>query len=46
MSAESVKENYDNGECPDCGQAIPENAVFEEDCTNCGHVFNAPGQTS
>src|SRR5512137_1140958 len=34
-----VKESYPGGECPDCGQTIPDTAVEGEECSNCGHVF-------
>lgn len=35
----NIKDNYDNGECPDCGQPIPDDCVEGESCINCGHVF-------
>jgi len=38
-----VKDEYDNGLCPDCQEDIPENAQHEENCVNCGHVWNVPG---
>lgn len=34
-----VKEQYENGQCPDCFLDIPETAISEEACDNCGHVF-------
>lgn len=34
-----VKDNYENGECPDCGESIPDTVVEGESCKNCGHVF-------
>jgi rubredoxin len=34
-----VRDDYENGECPDCGQDIPKAAVQGEECSNCGHVF-------
>lgn len=40
MQTSTVKDLYENGECPDCGTIIPENAEFETACENCGHVFN------
>lgn len=35
----SIKDNYENGECPDCGDAIPDDIVDGGECSNCGHVF-------
>jgi hypothetical protein len=35
-----VRDEYENGECPDCGDPIPEGAPNESDCENCGHVFS------
>jgi|TARA_Y100000034_G_scaffold135146_2_gene205898 hypothetical protein len=35
----AIKDNYDNGECPDCGEPIPEDMVKGGDCLNCRHVF-------
>ncbi len=34
-----VKDTYPDGECPDCGEEIPEEAVSGSECENCGHVF-------
>jgi len=34
-----VKESYENGECPDCGEPIPDDSDEGQACTNCGHVF-------
>lgn len=34
-----VRDAYENGECPDCGDPIPKDAVDGSDCSNCGHVF-------
>jgi hypothetical protein len=36
---ENVKDCYDGGVCPDCNQAIPDEAVEGDECSNCGHVF-------
>jgi ribosomal protein S27E len=30
---------YIDGECPDCGDPIPNKAKDGESCQNCGHVF-------
>ena len=35
----NVKDQYEDGVCPDCGEDIPEDSVFEAACDNCGHVF-------
>lgn len=35
----AVKESYENGECPDCGETIPDDVVSGQACVNCGHVF-------
>ena len=34
-----IKNSYPNGECPDCGEEIPNNVVDGENCSNCEHVF-------
>jgi hypothetical protein len=34
-----VKDDYADGECPDCGESIPDGAWTGESCENCGHVF-------
>jgi len=34
-----VYESYKEGECPDCGEAIPKNVEPGEECANCRHVF-------
>lgn len=34
------RDDYPQGECPDCGEDIPECASYGEGCSNCGHVFN------
>lgn len=36
-----IKAQYDDGECPDCGEGIPGNIVDGERCSNCGHVFSS-----
>lgn len=35
----SVKDAYENGVCPDCGEEIPDEAVQGQACSNCGHAF-------
>lgn len=39
MEPKLVKSCFLNGECPDCGEPIPDDAVSGEECSNCGHVF-------
>ncbi len=34
-----IKDEYPKGECPDCGEDIPEFATPGESCENCEHVF-------
>ena len=38
----AIKESYPLGECPDCGQDIPDNVEAGQACTNCEHVFGEP----
>jgi hypothetical protein len=35
----SMQAEYDNGECPDCGEPIPDYTDDGDNCTNCEHVF-------
>ena len=35
----SVKDAYEGGLCPDCGENIPDDAAEGQTCTNCGHAF-------
>lgn len=35
------KDDYKDGECPDCGTPISEEAEFGDSCPNCEHVFNS-----
>ncbi len=37
----AIKEAYHNGECPDCGDEIPDDVQEGQECANCGHVFCA-----
>jgi len=32
---------YENGECPDCCDPIPDDTPDGGNCENCGHVFIA-----
>jgi len=43
-----ARAHYENGECPDCGEEIPNKAQREEECSNCGHVWawDGPGIAS
>jgi rubredoxin len=44
---ELIRDLYENGECPDCGEEIPVDMVDGGECVNCGHVFWAteePGE--
>ena len=36
---EPIRDQYPNGECPDCGENIPYNAEYGDECENCGHVW-------
>lgn len=38
----AIKESYPNGECPDCGETIPDNVQEGQQCVNCDHVFCGP----
>jgi hypothetical protein len=33
---------YQKGECPDCGDPIPDDCIHGQSCKNCGHVFYLP----
>jgi len=33
------EEIYDDGNCPDCSESIPDTMVDGGECFNCGHVF-------
>ena len=35
----AVKDSYPKGECPDCGEKIPNDVAEGESCSNCEHVF-------
>lgn len=39
---EAMKNHYEDGECPDCGEPIPDDAVSGSNCSNCDHVFTEP----
>ena len=34
-----IKEQYIDGECPDCGETIPDGIEDGDECPNCGHIF-------
>ena len=34
-----MKDEYPNGECPDCCEPIPDDCGDGDECWNCGHVF-------
>jgi hypothetical protein len=34
-----IKGLYENGECPDCGEAILDDVIDGSECKNCNHVF-------
>lgn len=35
----AIKESYQDGQCPDCGETIPDDVVDGQACLHCGHVF-------
>jgi len=37
-----IKQAYEDGECPDCGDPIPDDVAEGQACENCGHVFCLP----
>lgn len=39
----SVRDGDEDGECPDCGTPIPDDAEEETGCVECGHVFMLAG---
>ena len=34
-----IRDQFTDGECPDCGEIIPEDMADGGECANCGHVF-------
>ena len=42
----TVKDDYEGGVCPDCGEPIPDDAWYGGNCENCGHVWNEPKEGS
>lgn len=40
-----IKDDYPDGECPDCGEEIPDTVWKGEACENCGHVFTGEVET-
>jgi hypothetical protein len=39
VGGNQVKDSYEGGACPDCGEDIPDDIVEGGECNNCGHVF-------
>lgn len=37
-----MRDHYDDGRCPDCGEEISYYCEDGEECENCGHVFYFP----
>jgi hypothetical protein len=37
--SKEIVDSYENGECPDCGEEIPDNVSDGDSCCNCEHVF-------
>lgn len=35
-----MREEFEEGECPDCGEVIPEGTENGDECENCEHVFH------
>lgn len=35
----TVKEAYESGVCPDCGEDIPDDVESGDQCINCEHTF-------
>ena len=40
----NMRDFYESGECPDCGEPISVLCRNGENCSNCGHVFYAPNR--
>jgi hypothetical protein len=40
LPAKKIKDEYEDGVCPDCQQEIPDDVVEGEACSNCEHVFS------
>ena len=38
----TIKNSYNEGECPDCGEPLPEEICDGYECVNCGHFFISP----
>lgn len=39
MELTEIQSQYENAECPECGEPIPDTAVDGSECVNCGYVF-------
>ena len=37
-----IKDSYEKGECPDCGEDIPNDVSNGDGCSNCSHGFYSP----
>ena len=37
-----IKDSYEDGKCPDCGEDIDDAVVDGVECENCGHGFHMP----
>lgn len=37
-----IKNSYEDGVCPDCGEFIPDDVVDGQNCQHCPHVFFYP----
>ena len=42
LETKLILASYENSECPDCGEEIPEDVCDGEQCCNCGHGFFLP----
>lgn len=42
IAEQKVADLYENGECPDCGEPIRDDATLGGECVNCGHVWTGP----
>jgi hypothetical protein len=41
----TIKDSYEDGECPDCCLPIPNDVSEGEECESCGHVFYEERET-
>ena len=40
---QTVHDSYPDGNCPDCGEPISEDAMPGDECSSCGFVFWGEG---